>query len=308
MFRVRPRRVVALADREHGAAEMATRTTCRSSLQQRRLDGTRALASFPMRAVALAAAITVSCGREPAVCIEDTLDAGTRPRPEISTERWDELPILDSRTNAESAEPPDDALRRCDSIFEISSASDATEVCSPLCGNKQCGPDGCGGSCGDCSSTTPCLESGCDTFTGQCLLTRIDGCCVSDADCMDSDPCTTDSCEEETWACTNSPVVGCCIADEECGDDNPCTIDSCIESTCASESVEGCCTSDADCDVDESACSLEYCNLDKGLCEFLLVPPPGGCCFTTWDCDDGDPCTDESCVEQVCVYKVLCQK
>jgi len=34
----------------------------------------------------------------------------------------------------------------------------ATQDCVPACGNRQCGPDGCGGSCGDCGDGQECVE------------------------------------------------------------------------------------------------------------------------------------------------------
>eukprot|EP00906_Rhabdomonas_costata_P017414 RCo025133 len=37
--------------------------------------------------------------------------------------------------------------------------------CTPSCSGKQCGSDGCGGSCGTCTSGT------CNTTTGQCVCT-----------------------------------------------------------------------------------------------------------------------------------------
>ena len=42
-------------------------------------------------------------------------------------------------------------------------------VCNPSCDGKECGPDGCGGSCGECESPETCA-------TGQCVnLTEV-GC------------------------------------------------------------------------------------------------------------------------------------
>ena len=45
-------------------------------------------------------------------------------------------------------------------------------TCTPLCSGKQCGPDGCGGSCGTCPN-----RKSCNTF-GQCVIA---------SDCTDSD-------------------------------------------------------------------------------------------------------------------------
>ncbi|MCA9592626.1 MAG: hypothetical protein KC776_04920, partial [Myxococcales bacterium] len=42
-------------------------------------------------------------------------------------------------------------------------------ACTPQCGGKQCGPDGCSGSCGSCSGGTTCNAS------GQCVATGTGG-------------------------------------------------------------------------------------------------------------------------------------
>ena len=34
------------------------------------------------------------------------------------------------------------------------------ETCEPACGGKECGPDGCGGSCGSCAVGAPCSAAG----------------------------------------------------------------------------------------------------------------------------------------------------
>ena len=61
--------------------------------------------------------------------------------------------------------------------------------CVPQCEGKECGGDGCGGSCGGCVPDEPasCTEYLCASETGTCNQ--------QPKDCDDGNPCTTDSCE-----------------------------------------------------------------------------------------------------------------
>jgi len=67
-------------------------------------------------------------------------------------------------------------------------------ACTPRCSRKQCGDDGCGGSCGSCSAERPCLSGTCVCFSdpvsvtcaGRCTLV-IDNC----GDPVSCGPCPT---------------------------------------------------------------------------------------------------------------------
>jgi hypothetical protein len=82
--------------------------------------------------------------------------------------------------------------------------------CLPDCTGRECGDDGCGGSCGTCPPGMHCE----------------DGTCV----------CDVDYCEAGETGCITSTIFRTCVEDangcgdwEEipCDDGNPCTIDSC---------------------------------------------------------------------------------
>lgn len=71
--------------------------------------------------------------------------------------------------------------------------------CTPNCSNKNCGPDGCGGSCGSCNSYQYCNPNGVCT----CLYVDCNGVC----------------CESEEYICYKGV---CCMPDcagKECGPD-----------------------------------------------------------------------------------------
>jgi len=162
-----------------------------------------------------------------------------------------------------------------------------------------------------------CLKATCDPATGNCSLAPDhegfacddgDQCTIGDecaagacapgvpAICADGNLCTDDACDPDSGcafynnnlpcddgnACTlgDHCAGGSCIADSapECDDGNPCTVDSC-------DPAGGCVfqNNNAPCS-DGSACTMgDTCV--GGEC--VSGPPP--------DCDDGNPCTDDSC-------------
>jgi triacylglycerol lipase len=92
--------------------------------------------------------------------------------------------------------------------------ADAGSSCEPACGERSCGSDGCGGSCGNCggdlscSAEGKCLEcvpSGAGTECGE------DGCGGVVGICADGQYCTEDGhCLEAdgpTWGRTRYPIV-----------------------------------------------------------------------------------------------------
>jgi MYXO-CTERM domain-containing protein len=51
--------------------------------------------------------------------------------------------------------------------MECSADGLCIEPCKPACSNKECGPDGCGGSCGECAAGSECQG-------GLCITTEDD--------------------------------------------------------------------------------------------------------------------------------------
>ncbi len=79
-----------------------------------------------------------------------------------------------------------------------------------------------------------------------------------------------------------------------------------VATTC--DDVE--CSNDADCLDDGNACTQNVCTLysnftggSPGVCAYSVLPSDCVPCFEgAQDCDDGDPCTIESCVAGVCAW------
>ncbi len=127
-----------------------------------------------------------------------------------------------------------------------------------------CDADGaCKGTLIDCDDSSPCTLDSCDPGTG-CQNLAADGACD------DGDLCT------ENDACAGGKCTGSALA---CDDGNPCTDNSC-------DKADGCkkAFNTATCD-DGDACT-------KGdICDGAGSCTPAGAV----DCDDGNPCTDDSC-------------
>ncbi|HSP96093.1 MAG TPA: MopE-related protein [Candidatus Dormibacteraeota bacterium] len=164
----------------------------------------------------------------------------------------------------------------------------------------------CNGVDDDCNDTVddqPAASAACAnacTLTAQCTS----GACVTTpVNCDDGNPCSQDTCDEalgcqhadqpDGLSCSDGSV---CTGEEiclggqcsnapnlDCDDGNDCTVDSCSEPNgCRNQPIPGCCTSDADC-ADVSACTYnEHCEA-------------GSCISDVLACDDGNPCTSDSC-------------
>jgi len=167
---------------------------------------------------------------------------------------------------------------------------------------------------------------------------RVSRPCIDAADCDDDYFCNTTSCApgaDGTQVCNFGPppIPGCCTADIECGgqavcdelthtcvsctadahcdDGNGCTTDSCQAGACKFVKDDPDCCDCGIVDVEPIAqqcgsggvCNEVSCNCGANQCSYTPIDNPAGKCCETGDhaiCDDGDPCTDDSCVANVC--------
>ncbi len=102
----------------------------------------------------------------------------------------------------------------------------------------------------------------------------------------------------EATDCLTFKGIGPCDApgDKACDDANPCSSDACVsigdgkfECHYGKNPGQGCCTSDFDCGCKDSQWTV--CVQETNQC-FACNPA---------QCDDGNPCTTEECVDDVCV-------
>ncbi|MFC1610422.1 PKD domain-containing protein [Myxococcota bacterium] len=165
-----------------------------------------------------------------------------------------------------------------------------TAVCTPDCVGKECGDDGCGGSCGSCADPFLCQSGTCECPEG---LEDCSGTCVdlqtNDDHCGDCDNgCNTDA------VCilgVCSPMCGDTICDgaencENCPSDCPTAGD---EVCCSGVLHSGDCCDDQDC-VAPDTCIGWSC-LPPSTCENDADGDHygvGASCVGP-DCDDADP-------------------
>ena len=80
--------------------------------------------------------------------------------------------------------------------------------CAANCTDKQCGDDGCGGSCGACTDSIECTSDKCNE-SGKCTFTP------NDSWCNDGNPCTTNTCDVSS-GCDNKPKYTVVPAELDC--------------------------------------------------------------------------------------------
>ena len=186
----------------------------------------------------------------------------------------------------------DDDPRTAD--IQVVEAHDTTadlETCQPQCQGLQCGPDSCGGDCGQCPRNMVCADD--QICSPLCTGPECGGECCGNAQVCYQDKCCTPTCKE-AWCLPASDGCGGECDPKVCDDDNPCTDDFCAEGACAVLKVPGCCVDDADC-VADNPCAKGKCV--DGTCQ---QQPPDDCCQSAANCDDGDVCTKEFCLENQC--------
>ena len=197
------------------------------------------------------------------------------------------------------------------------------DVCVPNCSGHECGPDGCGSTCGDCTGGKVCISATC-----QCGPMDHKACCGNAV-------CWFDSCGNpgvKVIDCVKGCADGACIScvphcnGKACGDDgcghscgdcgpgrcdgmNWVPPDTCVGGQCQPSVAVDCrdhqpCTADS---CDPSA-GCGHAPLADGMlcgpanCSGLLWQGPatcvgGQCTNPSWvDCDDGLWCTTDSCV------------
>lgn len=155
--------------------------------------------------------------------------------------------------------------------------------CTPACGGKQCGPNGCGGSCGDCAPGQTC-DAG-----GQC-----GGACAPD--------CAGKQCGPD----------GCGASCGTCGAGQTCNAGLCEGGACAPACGGKQCGSDG-CGGTCGTCGGDQVCNAFGACEAAPCQPvcagkecgPDGCDGTCGTCGAGTYCAAGACVPEGGTVKTL---
>jgi len=154
-----------------------------------------------------------------------------------------------------------------------------TPACEPSCSSRNCGPDGCGGSCGTCAADQECTAAGV-CFGGPGCDTSANGGCGGCA-------CQACVCARDPYCCDGSwdlTCIGECMAD--CGGCGACT-PLCSGRACGPDGCGGSC----------GACpGGRTCSAD-GLC---VAPPPEPAIPETNDGNDvANECAGDAAVEEL---------
>ncbi|MBN2497998.1 MAG: hypothetical protein JXR96_25625 [Deltaproteobacteria bacterium] len=188
-------------------------------------------------------------------------------------------------------------------------------ACVPDCTGKDCGDDGCSGSCGSCGAGEVCSDGRC-----ECAFEECEGACCADGQrCYRGACCTPDcagrccgddgcggQCQHScpTGTACNATTCECEPVARETG--LPCTDhDQCASGLCLryTGQAEGYCTetdcgSDAEC-VNHSDDGVEMCCVEIDVAFFFCLKIGPGC-----QCGDGSGACGSSCT---CTSDSACQ-
>jgi len=142
--------------------------------------------------------------------------------------------------------------------------------CDPSCNDKQCGDDGCGGSCGECGGGDACIDFHCVSCTPQCEGKQCgdDGCNSTCGTCGFNAQCKEGQC------ITCTPNCG----GKECGD-NGCG-GMCGSCPAEFECQEGVCVEKVECKPNclNRECGDDSCEGTCGTCGGGQVCSAAGIC------------------------------
>ena len=174
------------------------------------------------------------------------------------------FPNTDGTGPADCTDEDDDG----DGVVDALDCAPFDPAVFPNCANKQCGDDGCGGSCGACGVAESCVNNQC-VCQPSCDGKQCggDGCGGSCGSCTGNDFCQIDQCV----------CIPNCFG-KQCGDDG-CggSCGDCTDNTC----VNGQCVCEPNCD--NKICGDDGCGGSCGTCT------PGQLC--SWTPGDGTDCT-----------------
>lgn len=145
----------------------------------------------------------------------------TRPAEELLTDSHETtVPDL-SDDLADAVQPADLEDLSGDSTGADLDTADSPDVCVPQCTGKECGDDGCGGTCGICPFAAPvCSDQGlCQLDCPQSECTFGETTCTDGAEMACDQPCAAPTGCQECW---NWRMVKVCPAGSAC-DQGVCT-------------------------------------------------------------------------------------
>jgi len=170
--------------------------------------------------------------------------------------------------------------------------------CVPRCEERNCGDNGCGGTCGECAEPETCMGGTCSVCTPDCSDATCgdDGCGGSCGECTGSAVCSRGTCRTPDCAgreCGSDGAGGTCGSmDGRCAEGSGCRDGRCVPCDCAGRTCGAAlgCESCGECPSPPMGMAL--CDRLTGMC--LPAATPANCndtCRYSGDneCDDGRP-------------------
>ena len=206
-------------------------------------------------------------------------------------------------TDCDDGDPCTDDLCDHGACLHPLNASDCDD------GDLLTGDDLC--AAGICQGTNLCDCDDGDACTVDTCDPGANGCSNAPIDCSDDDPCTTDEACDPASGCTWSPAT----EGTACSDEDLCTAGDacdgqgqCLAQPACAGLFDGQDCLDVWCDPQDGACLWDILSgcFTSDECWEAGESPPGDACqvcdpeaddhdFVTVDCDDGSPCTVDSC-------------
>ncbi len=139
-------------------------------------------------------------------------------------------------------------------------------LCQPACAGKQCGPDGCGGSCGQCAQGFTCTD-------GLCIKDCLDECAPEGlASCFGNGFKTCGNFDDDL--CLDWSPLTACQPPESCVDGDCLCIPQCTGKQCGNDGCGGSCGS---CGAGLSCWDGTCLAVAPGLCKGTFEPSGPSC-------------------------------